>query len=162
VQQQSAAAKTPPADRKRPLQPSQAAERPSTTPPPLATDQKAGGGVSASAPRSTAIAILLRLSLPKTLAVIRHGVCRDNRGRNGQRWLVTGGGRARDAVRSRAAATTRSTRRWGGGCRAGHDLMAACHGVRMGMGVLQCERLVQGPSAGPVRDFAEPYEPAGA
>jgi hypothetical protein len=92
VQQQSAAAKTPPADRKRPLQPSQAAERPSTTPPPLATDQKAGGGVSASAPRSTAIAILLRLSLPKTLAVIRHGVCRDNRGRNGQRWLVTGGG----------------------------------------------------------------------
>jgi hypothetical protein len=45
-----------------------------------------------------AIAILPRLSLPKTLAVIHHGVGRDYRGTNDQRRLATGTGRARDAV----------------------------------------------------------------
>jgi hypothetical protein len=40
--------------------------------------------------------------------------------------------------------------------------MAACHGAPVGIGVFQCEGLVRGPLAGPVRDFAKPYEPRGA
>jgi hypothetical protein len=57
--------------------------------------RRLGGGVSASAPRPTAIAILPRLSPPKTLAVLHHGPGRDYRGRNGQRRRVTGAGRVR-------------------------------------------------------------------
>jgi len=58
------------------------------------------------------------------LTVLRDGVGRDYRGRNGQRRLATGTVRARDAARSRparsadkswAAAMTRRTRQWGEG-----------------------------------------------
>jgi hypothetical protein len=46
-----------------------------------------------------------------------------------------------------------------GDCLAGQDLMAVCHGVRMGAGVFQYEGPVQGPLTGPIRDFANRMSP---
>lgn len=65
------------------------------------------------------------------------------------------------AARTRAERLRRPEARDDGGrdCRAGQDLMATCHGVRMGTGVFQYEGPVQGPLAGPVQDFANRTSP---